>query len=41
MEGTIEIGTAGGGGSINNGTSQVNESGVNNGDGKLVITLMT
>lgn len=32
--------TAGGGGSINNGTSQINESGVNDGDGRLIITLM-
>ena len=33
-------GTAGGGGSINNGTSQINESGVNKGDGKVIITLI-
>ena len=41
MEGTVEIGTAGGGGSINNGSAQVNESEVNKGDGKLIITLST
>ena len=33
-------GTAGGGSSINNGTSQTNESGVNEGDGKVIIILM-
>ena len=33
-------GTAGGGSSINNGTSQTNESGVNEGDGKVIITLI-
>ena len=36
----VDNGTAGGGGSINNGTSQINESGINNGDGRLIITLM-
>ena len=42
MEGTFEIGTAGGGGgSINNGSAQINESGVNKGDGKVIITLST
>ena len=34
------LGTAGGGSSINNGTSQTNESGVNEGDGKVIITLI-
>ena len=37
---SVDNGTAGGGGSLNNGTSQMNESGVNDGDGKLVITLV-
>lgn len=41
VEGTLYIGTAGGGGSINNGTAQINESGVNEGDGKVIITLIT
>ena len=41
VEGTFEIGTAGGGGSINNGSAQVNESGVKKGDGKVIITLST
>ncbi|KAL9979965.1 hypothetical protein ACROYT_G008492 [Oculina patagonica] len=36
----IDKGTAGGGGSINNGASQINEGGVNEGDGRLIITLM-
>ena len=38
--GTYEIGTAGGGGSINNGTAQINEGGVNKGDGRVIITLI-
>ena len=37
--GTYDMGTAGGGGPINNGTSQINESGVNEGDGRVIITL--
>ena len=41
VEGTYDIGTAGGGGSINNGTSQINKSGVNEGDGRVIITLIT
>ena len=41
VEGTFEIGAAGGGGSINNGSAQINESGVNKGDGKVIITLST
>ena len=36
----VDNSTAGGGGSINNGTSQINESGVNDGDGRLIVTLM-
>ena len=41
MEGAFEIGAAGGGGSINNGSAQINECGVNKGDGKVIITLST
>ena len=41
VEGTYDLGTAGGGGSLNNGISQVNESGVNEGDGKVIVTLIT
>ena len=37
---SFKKGTAGGGGSINNGTSQINVSGVNEGDGKVIITLI-
>ena len=37
----FHIGKAGGGGSINNGSSQINERGVNKGDGKAIITLIT
>ena len=36
----VDNGTAGGGGSINNGASQINEGGVNKGDGRVIITLM-
>ena len=41
VEGAFEVGVAGGGGSINNGSAQINESGVNKGDGKVIITLST
>ena len=41
VEGTLDIGVAGGGGSINNGSAQINECGVNKGDGKVIITLST
>ena len=37
---SLDNATAGGGGSINNGTSQINESGVNDGDGRLIITFI-
>ena len=37
--GTDKKGTAGGGGSYNSGTNQQNMSGVNKGDGKVIITL--
>lgn len=38
--GTKTSGAAGGGGSFNSGSFQVNESGVNEGDGKVIITLI-
>ena len=41
MEGTFEIGVPEGGGSINNGSAQKIESGLNKGDGKVIITLST
>ena len=39
--GTLTKGTAGGGGSYNNGTDQKNIAGVNKGDGKVIITLIS
>ena len=39
--GTFTSGVAGGGGSYNNGTYQQNETGVNKGDGKVIIKLKT
>lgn len=39
--GTKTSGTAGGGGSFNSGSSQINETGINEGDGKVIITLIT
>ena len=38
--GTLTKGTAGGGGSYNNGTEQLNISGINKGDGKVIIKFM-
>lgn len=38
VTGTKTSGTSGGGGSFNSGSSQVNEVGVNKGDGKVIIT---
>ena len=40
IAGTKSSGTAGGGGSYNSGSSQTNEAGVNEGDGKVIITLV-
>lgn len=40
VTGTMTSGTAGGGGSFNSGSYQVNEAGINEGDGKVIITLI-
>lgn len=40
VTGTKTSGTAGGGGSFNSGSYQVNEAGINDGDGKVFITLI-
>ena len=40
VTGTKTSGVSGGGGSYNSGSFQVNEAGVNEGDGKVIITLM-
>ena len=41
VAGTRNKGTAGGGGSYNGGTNQQNVAGVNKGDGKVIVTLMS
>ena len=39
--GSTNSGASGGGGSFNSGSHQVNEAGVNRGNGKVIITIIT